>query len=99
MDESVVGAEKPMIKRKRDAWYYAMALGNWFVIFVLLGTCFYIYSQAEVLKTSPCQVCEEELGMMCSPVPKYVTDQKKDDVVKLKYPLDTLTSLDLEGVK
>lgn len=72
-EEQIVEAEKP---KKKKTWIgLLIALGNWAVILVLLGTCFYIYSQAEVLKTSPCSVCEEELGMVCSPMPKYVEDK------------------------
>lgn len=60
--------------KKKGLFFYVMVLGQYGCILALLFTCFYIYSQAEVLKTSPCDVCEEKLGMMCVPVQKYVTD-------------------------
>ncbi len=78
------------IKRKRDVWFYGFIIGVWVVVVIAIIYLFVIFSQLETLKSNPCLVCTEELGMMCSPIPKYVTDPKEVE----KNPLE---GLNLEG--
>lgn len=90
--EVVVEAEKPKLK-KRDAWYYAFVIGQWACLLAIITAGFYMYTQKELLQSNPCDLCQKEEGMMCTPVPKLITNPEgiEDD----KWYKD----LNLEGLK
>lgn len=86
MSEEIRQVEQKKEVSKLHRWLFI--IGLYAVVAMAIVYVVIVFTQLETLKSNPCSVCEKDLGMMCTQVPKYVTGPAEEFKNKINVSLE-----------